>query len=106
MYSLELNHACKPLISVFIKDEMTATTITEEFYTNFLHGELIIQIVQAEGLTNMDHGIKLYGCENIGRCMSVKQACAFSKNLSDPFVSIYLGGSCLCKTSWKSDRYE
>ena len=89
-----------------MKDERNATTIVEEFYKNFLHGELIIQIMKAEGLKNTDHGIKLYGIHNIGTCISVKRACTFSKNLTDPFVSIYLGDSCLCRTSCKSDKYD
>ena len=88
-----------------MKDERNATTIVEEFYKNFLHGELVIQIMKAEGLINTDHGVKLYGLHNIGTCISVKRAFTFSKNLADPFVSIYLGDSCLCRTSCKSDKY-
>ena len=88
-----------------MKDERNATTIVEEFYKNFLHGELVIQIMKAERLTNTDHGIKLYGLHNIGTCISVKRAFTFSKNLADPYVSIYLGDSCLCRTSCKSDKY-
>ena len=89
-----------------MKDERNATTIAEEFYKDFLHGELVIQIMTAEGLINTDHGINLYGLHNIGTCISVKRAFTFSKNLADPFVSIYLGDSCLCRTSCKSDKYD
>ena len=99
------NYIAHTSISLGILDDNgLTTTIAEEFYTNYLHGELIIQIVKAEGLSNMDHGSKLYGCENLGECMSIKRFFTFSKNLSDPFVSIHLGQSCVCKTSWKDDR--
>ena len=87
------------------KDEIGEITIADEFYKNFLHGELVIQIVKAQGLVNTDHGVKAYGFHNFGRCISIDRACTFYKNLSDPFVSIYLGECCLCQTSWKSDKY-
>ena len=87
-----------------ISDELEATTIAEEFYKDFLHGELVIQIVKAEGLSNEDDGVKPYSLQNIGRCIPMKQAFSISKNFSDPFVSIYLGESCICQTSWISDR--
>ena len=85
-------------------DELDANTIVEEFYKNFLHGELVIQIVRAEGLINTDHGVKSYGLESIGSCIPIERAFSFSKNLSDPFVAIYLGESCLCQTSWIPDK--
>ena len=87
-----------------ISDEREATTIAEEFYKDFLHGELVIQIVKAEGLSNEDDGVKPYSLQNIGRCIPMKQAFSISKNFSDPFVCIYLGESCICQTSWISDR--
>ena len=79
-------------------------TINEEFYTNYLHGELNINILNAENLTDKDHGIKCYGCENALRCVSIRRPCAYSKNVSDPFVSIYLEGALICKTSWRPDQ--
>ena len=84
--------------------EREATTIAEEFYKDFLHGELVIQIVKAEGLCNEDDGVKPYSLQNLGRCIPAKRAFTFSKNFSDPFVCIYLGESCICQTSWISDR--
>ena len=94
------------MISVLAaKDEIDEITIADEFYKNFLHGELVIQIVKAQGLVNTDHGVKAYGFHDFGRCISIDRACTFYKNLSDPFVSIYLGECCLCQTSWKTDKY-
>ena len=65
----------------------------------------MIQIIKAEGLRNEDDGVKPYSLQNLGRCIPAKRVFTFSKNFSDPFVCIYLGESCICQTSWISDRF-
>ena len=85
------------------RSEENSLSIVEQFETNFLHGEVSIQIFKAEDLYSTS--ATDVQCKNTN-CIFIKRAFAFSKKSGNPFVAINLGDSCICETSCYSNRYK
>ena len=82
---------------------MCSLSIAEDFQKNFLHGEVTIQILKAEDLSDTDGNALNQG--NVS-CIFLKRAFKFSQKLENPFVGVYLGNNCICQTSCHPNEYE
>ena len=82
---------------------MCSLSIAEDFQKSFLHGELTIQILKAEELSDIDENTHNQGNAS---CIFLKRAFKFSQKLENPFVGVYLGNNCICQTSCHSNEYE